>query len=455
MSSIAGRLGRSMILGGGLLVAALFTVLDSVVDQQLYASLDHSLVERSRAFVALVAARDAQDRALVDSWPEFAATRHEDFYQVWDAEGAVLARAASNLGRDLARPPAPPGNTPALFDLSLPDGHRGRGVQLAAWRPGAARPWTVVLATEREATDALERRVHRVLLGGAVAALALMLLLSLSAVRRGLAPLRRFGENAARRALAARAPASASDASLPQELAPIGASLDRAFAALSDAVVREQRFARAVAHELRTPLAEMGAVLEGFDGVAAAAPLAALRASLAAMTRTVDGLIALARYEAGLETPAIEPVELRGLLATLLRARDADIAARGLVLDLEGPGELWVSTDAALLERILANLLGNAIDHAPVGSRIALRAAQDDAGAVTITCSNAAPALDAKDVNQFGERYFHPAGATVDRRHVGLGLALSQAIATQLGLVLGFELGDGTLRARLTGLRAI
>ena len=124
-------------------------------------------------------------------------------------------------------------------------------------------------------------------------------------------------------------------------------------------------------------------------------------------------------------------------------------------LDVALPDELWVSTDAALIERILANLLGNAIDHAPVGSRIALRAAQDDAGAVTVTCSNAAPALDAKDVSQFGERYFHPAGAMVDRRHVGLGLALSQAIATQLGLVLGFELGDGTLRARLSGLRGI
>ena len=161
MTSIARRLGQWMILGGGLFVAALFAALDHMVDAELYERFDSALVQRARAFVDLVAARDAVQRAQVDAWPEFASSRHEDFYQVWDEHGATVARAASNRGADLGRPAGVAGVEPLLFDLLLPDGHRGRGALLGVWRPGHAQPWTVVLASEREAVDALERRIQR------------------------------------------------------------------------------------------------------------------------------------------------------------------------------------------------------------------------------------------------------------------------------------------------------
>ncbi|MGE0387540.1 MAG: sensor histidine kinase [Gammaproteobacteria bacterium] len=454
MTSIARRLGLWMILGGGAFIAALFVVIDSMVDAQLYRRFDAALVERARDLAARIAARDAAGHEIVDGWPEFAATRHEDFYQVWDERAVTVARAASSRGRDLARPTRAPDAEPMLFNLVLPDGHRGRGVYMAAWRPGAARPWSVVLAREREAVDALERRIHLVLSYGALAALALMFVLSLAAVRAGLAPLRRFGEDAARRAVAGRALPAAAVEPLPAELVPIGKSLDRAFGALNDALVREQRFARAVAHELRTPLAEMAAVVDSLDAASGGAAGAALRASLAGMTRTVDGLIALARYEAGIETPAIEPVELVAMLSRLRSARRDDIAARALDFACDLPPELWVSTDAALIERILANLVGNAVDHAPAGSRVALRARAAD-GMAQVAVGNAAPGLAQADLPHLGERCAQLAGTARDRNHAGLGLALSAAIAAQLGLALTFELAGGVLQARLHGLRAI
>ena len=458
MVSIARRLTLWMIVGGGVLLASLFASLDHLVDAQLHERFDEALVARAEAFADLIAARGGEDRQLVNSWPEFAPTRHEDFYQIWNAAGEVLGRAASNRERDLARPAHAATDTPTLFDVQLPDGHRGRAVQLTVWPRHAADaarpPWTVVVASEREAVDALERRIHLILSYGVACALLLMLGLSLAAVRAGLKPLREFGENAARRALAPRAADTALP--LPSELVPIGQSLDRAFAALAEALVREQRFARAVAHELRTPLAEMHVTLErmraelhGDDS-----RVAALKDSLAGMTRTVDGLIALARYEAGLEAPALEPLDLCALLARLLAERAAAAAARAQQLVSTLPAELWVQSDATLLERVLSNLIGNAIDHAPHGARVVV-ALKIDASGVTLAISNPAPDLDAGDIEQLGERYFRPAGARIDREHVGLGLALSIAIAEQLRLRLAFTLKDGQLQARLTGLVAL
>lgn len=458
MTSIARRLSLWMMVGGGALFAALFATLDHLVDSQLHERFDAALVARAGAFADVIAAPKVSDRQVADSWPEFAPTRHEDFYQMWDAAGAVLGRAASNQGRDLERPSMAATATPTVFDLMLPDGHRGRGVLLAVWprevAATQASPWTVVVASEREALDALEGRIHVILSYGFAGALLLMLALALAAVRAGLKPLREFGEDAARRALAPRA--TVHTPHLPTELVPIGLSLDRAFQALADALVREQRFARAVAHELRTPLAEMQLTLERLTAEQGARDprIDMLEDSLAGMTRTVDGLLALARYEAGLAAPAIEPLELCALVRRLVEERAARSAARALAVECALPAEAWVQSDAVLLERVLSNLLGNAVDHAPHGARIVV-SVELGAAEATLAIVNPAPTLDAEDVEQLGERYFRPDSAPLDRRHVGLGLALSIAIARQLGIELDFTLRDGLLEVRLTGLALV
>src|SRR3546814_14191282 len=64
----------------------------------------------------------------LERWlPEYAAHGHTAFYQVWDARGATVARSESSDGRDLPVPPSLSQGAPArLYDVVLPDGHRGR-----------------------------------------------------------------------------------------------------------------------------------------------------------------------------------------------------------------------------------------------------------------------------------------------------------------------------------------
>src|SRR3546814_12462455 len=75
------------------------------------------------------------------------------------------------------------------------------------------------------------------------------------------------------------------------------------------------------------------------------------------MERVVETLLALARQEAGLDSPAVEPVELAGLVnAQLERLADA-ARKRQVTFTTRVGGEAWVLADAAACERVLAHPL--------------------------------------------------------------------------------------------------
>ncbi|MCW8807483.1 MAG: hypothetical protein OQK79_05125, partial [Rhodanobacter sp.] len=101
-------------------------------------------------------------------------------------------------------------------------------------------------------------------------------------------------------------------------------------------------------------------------------------------------------------------------------------------------------TDPALLEVIVANLLGNACAYAPAGSTVSVRLSVDGLG-----IDNLAPDLDQHDLASFGERFWRKQPPHAG--HAGLGLALAAAAARALDLQLRFQLdSEQRLHAELT-----
>jgi two-component system sensor histidine kinase QseC len=242
---------------------------------------------------------------------------------------------------------------------------------------------------------------------------------------------------------------------LPGELQPVATRFSELLQRLLDGLAREKRYARNVAHELRNPLAEMRLLADlGSNGVDEATLRASMReigASAAEMQQIVDSLMALTRYEAGLEKPQIEPVELRSELQKQLAAVAAAAEHRALGIEADLPEECWVLTDSALLKRLVANLLGNAIAHAPSGAPVAV--ALDSR--LTLRIANPAPQLRAADVPRLRERFFR-IGEADGGSHAGLGLSLAVALSRVLGLQLGLDLReDGWLEATVEGFRAL
>ncbi|WP_201316067.1 histidine kinase dimerization/phospho-acceptor domain-containing protein [Dyella sp. EPa41] len=435
LRSIHGRLLLTLCVGLSLLMALMFVSLDFSIDRKIYQRLDDDLLQRARGISALLETPpiDVAMARLQTLHPAYAGGGHTEFLQVWDAQGRTLVVSGSNAAGRLELPSGVKANQPRFYDLALPDDHRGRAVALRLLFPGASEPATLVVAEEREHVDRFERSVHVALLVGVLATALSAALLAIITVRRGLRPLLAFGQ-------AARAPDETprlSKKQLPRELTPFAEALNGAFDRLHAGMERERRFSRDVAHELRTPLAEMRAALE----VAQRDPgrtssLDNARAAIDRMQRCIDSLLAVSSYESGLAQPELEPMDLVPLLR---RAMGTD--AR---VDAALPAEAWVQSDPALLERIVDNLMLNAREYAPTDARIEVTLAKSQ-GQWRLRIGNAAPELTGEDLPHLGQRFWRKSPAREATRHGGLGLALAGTLAGVLSTELRFELRGGVL----------
>jgi two-component system sensor histidine kinase QseC len=452
--SLRGRLALGVLAGALLVLSVSFVVLHLVIRNELYRHLDEDMLNQMRAVAEYAAANPGRER-VSEFMPQFRTRSHQDFFQVWDGAGRTLARSDSSAGRDLPRLGAAAG-VPTYHDLVLPDGHHGRAVsQTFDMEPDDPRRLlTVVVAEETENLDRLESRIHQLLLAIAVATAAAMLLIARYAVLRGLRPVESFArslENVDPEDPQARLETGP----LPTELQPVALRFSGLLGRLLDALAREKRYARNVAHELRNPLAEIRLLADvgsdSQDPDACQVAIRDIRSAAAEMERIVDALMALTRYEAGLESPQPEPINLAAELRREVRRQAVAAEQRGLMIVLDLPEEAWVHTDSALAHRLLANLFGNAVSHSPHGATV--RVAMSGNG--DLSFANPAPHLSPADLPRLRERFYH-IDTGEKGTHAGLGLSLADAIARVLGLTIRLGLQeDGCLVAEVHGFRAL
>ncbi|MGK5005884.1 sensor histidine kinase [Janthinobacterium sp. LB2P70] len=218
----------------------------------------------------------------------------------------------------------------------------------------------------------LAREVGGVVLGVALALIALALLLAYWLARRLVLPLQRLAQEA--RQLAPGGAVHFSERDRPDEIGFLARRLETTFVELQAVLQREQAFARDVSHELRTPLTLMHNTL----ALAGAHPVtlegqAQLRQSTDEMRATIDVLFALARAE---QLPG-EMVELRSCIEQcLLRLLDEHPWDASL-LTLDLPERLEVVGNGQLTMLLINNCLANALFHGGPACRISIVFAQD------------------------------------------------------------------------------
>ena len=217
----------------------------------------------------------------------------------------------------------------------------------------------------------LVQEVGGVVLGVALALIALALLLAYWLARRLVLPLQRLAQEA--RQLAPGSAVHFSERDRPDEIGFLARRLETTFAELQAVLQREQAFARDVSHELRTPLTLMHNTL----ALAEARPLgrqeqAQLRQSSDEMRATIDVLFALARAE---QLPG-DVVEMRGCMEQcLLRLLDEHPWDASL-LTLDLPERLDVAGNGQLVMLLINNCLANALFHGGPDCRISIAFAQ-------------------------------------------------------------------------------
>jgi two-component system sensor histidine kinase MtrB len=296
---------------------------------------------------------------------------------------------------------------------------------------------------ERQLWSDLDQ-LRDILVGGWLVVVALSAVVGVVLARRMLQPV--ADASAAARSLAeglldTRLPAEGRD-----EFGAWAASFNRMadalqakITALTDAQDRERRFTADVAHELRTPLTALvneAALLQRHapDMPADAARLTALLTQdVSRLRRLIDDLLEISRLDAGAEAVRPEAIDLEAFIASVLRSRGWDERVQ-----ISG-ADRSITADRRRIERILANLVGNAIEHG--GGRARVRIDGRD-GVAVIEVADDGPGIAPEFVPRLFER-FSKADPARTAAGSGLGLAIARENATLLGGAIAVESPPG------------
>jgi signal transduction histidine kinase len=301
--------------------------------------------------------------------------------------------------------------------------------------PGSAAELYVVTGEDRLYADLSQLR--NALLAGWAIVVLVAAGVGHTLARRTLDPVARASRAAravAEGLLATRLPVQSRDefGAWAESFNEMAAALEAKIGDLSRAQARERRFTADVAHELRTPVtalvAEASLLREYIDRLPSDArrPAELLLADVVRLRRLVEDLIEISRLDARRVSPSRRPVDLTALLNTIVHARGwtGQVQVTGAPITLH--------TDPRRLERVLANLLANAVTHGGSGVTAAVR---PTAGGVTVTVSDRGPGIDPEHLPHLFERFYK-----ADPSRTGAGSGLGLAIAYENARLLGGRL---------------
>lgn len=482
-NSIRWKLSVYMLVGTAILLLVAGGMLEFMVRSWLSEELDESLRTKARAFVSLTEQEEDQiefDFA-PDVMPEFEDDEEPEYYQVWDGDSVFqrsVSLGAESLLRDEER-----SLDSRISDVNLPDGRSGRQIQIdfvplfsveddefesedsfeseedgddddleeIAMDPSELSPGTdrrvvtIVIAKGTETLDEAIGLFRLVLSGVAILLITAIGLMIRIVVPRGLAPLSEVGSQVAaldENSLGKRIDVS----SEAEEIAPLVITLNNLLVRLERAFERERHFSSDVAHELRTPVAELRSLSE----VGAKWPddVESVRQFFRdvqdvseSMEHTINNLLALARCDSGIEEIAEEDVLVGRTIDTLWRKIERSARASQIRLDQRIPADLVVRTDQEKFQLIMMNLLGNAVSYSRPGGTVSCRA-RNGGNRIALEIENPVVDLTEDDLEAMFDRFWRKDPARTGSDHSGLGLALVRSLSDLLNFDLETSLQD-------------
>jgi signal transduction histidine kinase len=209
----------------------------------------------------------------------------------------------------------------------------------------------------------------------------------------------------------------------------------------------------AASHDLRTPLASLRLLVEAVDdGVAGEDRdryLGEIRTHVAVLSDLIDDLFELSRIEAGDISWTMRRVELGDLIGDTVAAFRTSAEERGVRLSAELPGgEVVAEADAEKVQRVLYNLIQNAIRHTPADGSVTVRA-KGGPGEVEVEVADSGEGIPAAQSERVFDAFYRGDSAR-DGDGAGLGLAISRAIVEAHGGRIWLEDAHPGTRVRFT-----
>jgi len=269
----------------------------------------------------------------------------------------------------------------------------------------------------------------KVLLAVSIGAVMLAAIVAVRVSRRVVHPVG-LASDAARRVaeglLETRLPVAERD-----EIGTMAHSFNEMAAALEERIARERRFVGDVSHELRTPLTTLRASADYLLERAVELPEAhgraveLLSADLDYLRRLVDDLLDISRLESGPINLSLERLNVGDLVHEVVsrRSRSADGEVR---VEVEDAGEdLTTLADKRRLERVVGNLVDNALTHGELPVTVRIGSAN---GTISLSVEDRGPGIAGRHLSRIFDRFYKadPSRPRLDGRGSGLGLAIAQ-----------------------------
>jgi signal transduction histidine kinase len=242
---------------------------------------------------------------------------------------------------------------------------------------------------------------------------------------------------------------------LAAEIVAIAVDNARAYEAVEEASRDRQRFTLKAAHNLRAPLVAILSMLEvirdghiGQLNDAQREYLRRIERRATTLTELINELLLLAESQSAREVSPFQDVDLAWLVGRLQRTFQDGAAQKGVVLSFEvAPDALPVVGDAEMLERLLENLISNAIKYTPARGRVAVECRPGTNGMVRLTVADTGIGIPTEDHPRLFTEFFRAANArAIEDVGTGLGLVIARDIVDHHGgrIEVQSRLNEGT-----------
>jgi signal transduction histidine kinase len=237
------------------------------------------------------------------------------------------------------------------------------------------------------------------------------------------------------------------------ELDILAQTINRMLEQLEQLLQGVRNVSNAIAHDLRTPLAELRSRLE--ELLITRPPIEDTRAGIEAAVADVDrvigifnALLRLAEIETGARRSGFVRVDLVQLVAEAVEFYQPVAELKGVKLSFESAGAQAVAGDPLLLAQAIGNLIDNALKFVPVNGAIAVATARRHDGTMEVVVADDGPGIPDAEKRHVSQRFYR-GDASRGTPGVGLGLSLVEGVAKLHGGALELADNGPGLRATL------
>ncbi|HMD44586.1 MAG TPA: HAMP domain-containing sensor histidine kinase [Acidimicrobiales bacterium] len=222
----------------------------------------------------------------------------------------------------------------------------------------------------------------------------------------------------------------------PAEIAELAASFNAMADHLEEVFDARRQLVAWASHDLRAPVTSLKAMLEAIDDgvVDASQYLGPLQEQVGLLGALIDEVFELACIDAGASDVHPGPVDLAALVRRSVGRFGPEAEARGVDLGTRDPASAEMARcDEVLVERVLANLIGNALRHTPAGGSVTVACTPGD-DEVVVSVLDTGPGIAPESLERVFEPFFRGDEArTPGRGGAGLGLAIARGLVEAQG----------------------